>query len=46
MMEVPMRILSPSFNLVLVIFSPLTKVPLVLPRSSMKISSSVVVILA
>ena len=36
-MEVPMRMRSPSFRRACFTFSPLTKVPLVLPRSSMVI---------
>ncbi len=34
-MEVPMRMRSPSFRRACLIFSPLTKVPLVEPKSSM-----------
>ncbi len=39
-MLVPMRTRSPSFNAAWAIFSPLTKVPLVEPRSSMVILPS------
>ena len=46
MMLVPIRMRSPSASLVRVIFSPLTKLPLVEPRSSRKMSPSSTEILA
>jgi hypothetical protein len=45
-MEVPIRIRSPSFSRACLIFSPLTKVPFVDPRSSMVIFPFVTVIFA
>ncbi len=44
--EVPIRMRSPSFSRACLIFSPLTKVPLVEPRSSIVILPAAIVIFA
>ena len=46
MIEVPIKMRSPSFNSMLRIFSPLTKVPLVEPKSAIVMVLSLVVIFA